>query len=140
LKLLRVEGQRFAAAKRRPSAVAQVRLPWSLSNTAPSLSSGHEPWPQRQLDSGGDRRLRGEGEHLNCCACWLTFELRGRSRRGAWPAKRMMTASASRAKCHAGGGPSSSEGLGRTLMGPRRLGLLGNGFHTANFKLYRTMD
>jgi hypothetical protein len=35
----------------------------------------------------------------------LTFEVRGRSRDGAWPAKRMMTASASRAKCHAGGGP-----------------------------------
>jgi hypothetical protein len=48
-----------------------------------------------------------------CLRC-LTFELRGRNRDGAWPAKRMMTASASRAKCHAGGGPRSSEGLGVT--------------------------
>ncbi len=37
--------------------------------------------------------------------CDLTYELRGRNRRGAWPARRMMTQDASRAKCHAGGGP-----------------------------------
>ena len=32
----------------------------------------------------------------------------------------MMTASASRAKCHAGGGPGSSEGLGLTGLWPER--------------------
>jgi hypothetical protein len=32
----------------------------------------------------------------------LTFELSREHRCGAWPASRMMTASASRAKCHAG--------------------------------------
>jgi hypothetical protein len=37
--------------------------------------------------------------------CWLTFELSGPRRIGAWPARCMMTASASRAKCQAGGGP-----------------------------------
>ncbi len=37
--------------------------------------------------------------------CCLTFELRGRNRCGAWPARRMIRTSASRAKCHAGGGP-----------------------------------
>jgi len=42
--------------------------------------------------------------------CGLTFELRGRNRDGAWPARRMMTASASRAKCHAGGGPAPAKG------------------------------
>ena len=35
----------------------------------------------------------------------LTFELSGRHRVGAWPAKRMMTLAGSRAKCQAGGGP-----------------------------------
>ncbi len=35
----------------------------------------------------------------------LTFELRGRNRHGAWPARRTIDQSASRAKCHAGGGP-----------------------------------
>jgi len=50
-------------------------------------------------------------------ACCLTFELRGRSRNGAWPARRTIDQSASRAKCQAGGGPRSSEGLGRTLRG-----------------------
>ena len=35
----------------------------------------------------------------------LTFELSGHHRRGAWPARRMMPCIASRAKCHAGGGP-----------------------------------
>ena len=54
------------------------------------------------------------------CLRRLTFELRGRNRDGAWPARRMMTASASRAKCHAGGGPRSSEGLGLTC-GERQL-------------------
>lgn len=42
--------------------------------------------------------------------CGLTFELKGRNRNGAWPAMRMMTASASRAKCHAGGGPAPVKG------------------------------
>ena len=37
--------------------------------------------------------------------CGLTFELSGRHRIGAWPAKRMMTLAGSRAKCQAGGGP-----------------------------------
>jgi hypothetical protein len=36
---------------------------------------------------------------------WLTFELRGRSRDGVWPARRMMTLAGARAKRHAGGGP-----------------------------------
>ncbi len=62
--------------------------------------------------------------------CCLTFELRGRSRDGAWPARPMMRTTASRAKCHAGGGPRSSEGLGFTVertasrMPPQRLQML----------------
>ena len=44
----------------------------------------------------------------------LTFELRGRRRCGAWPARRMMDHNASRAKCHAGWRSRSSEGLGLT--------------------------
>ena len=40
----------------------------------------------------------------------LTFELRGRSRNGAWPARRTIDQSASRAKCHAGGGPARVKG------------------------------
>ena len=47
---------------------------------------------------------------MNAAACCLTFELRGRSRNGAWPARRMMTVSASRAKCQAGGGPAPAKG------------------------------
>jgi hypothetical protein len=54
---------------------------------------------------GKPRRRRTAELNARCKRRRLTFELRGRSRRGAWPAKRMMTASASRAKCHAGGGP-----------------------------------
>lgn len=42
--------------------------------------------------------------------CGLTFELRSRRRTGAWPAGRMMTASASQAKCRAGGGPAPAKG------------------------------
>ncbi len=42
--------------------------------------------------------------------CGLTFELRGRSREGAWPAGRMMDHTGSRAKCLAGGGPSRAKG------------------------------
>jgi hypothetical protein len=48
----------------------------------------------RQRWSGPNSRMRG-----------LTFELSGPRRVGAWPARCMMTASASRAKCQAGGGP-----------------------------------
>ena len=55
---------------------------------------------------------KGQGDWL----CGLTFELRGRSRNGAWPAGRMMDHSGRRAKCQAGGGPRSSEGLGRSLL------------------------
>ena len=105
LKLLRLERQRLAAAKRYSCAGAYAHLPWSLRYAASSVPSDHEPWPRRQLGFGGDCRLSGDGEHLNHRACWLTFELRGRSRRGAWPARRRIRLSASRAKCHAGGGP-----------------------------------
>ncbi len=42
--------------------------------------------------------------------CALTFELRGRSRDGTWPVKRMIRTSASRAKCHVGGGPAPVKG------------------------------
>jgi hypothetical protein len=38
-------------------------------------------------------------------ASQLTFELSGRNREGAWAARRMMTQTASRPKCLAGGGP-----------------------------------
>jgi len=78
---------------------------WSADVAQSSAPSDHEPWLLRHLVFGGDCRPSGVGEHFNCRVCWLTFELRGRKRHGAWPAKRMMTASASRAKCHAGGGP-----------------------------------
>jgi len=37
--------------------------------------------------------------------CCLTFELSGERRDSAWPARRMMTVSASRAKCYAGASP-----------------------------------
>jgi hypothetical protein len=58
-------------------------------------------------ESGGCQKRQRE-------ALWgcLTFELRGRNRDGAWPARRMLSLRASRAKCQAGGGPRSSEGLG----------------------------
>src|SRR3990167_6268565 len=42
--------------------------------------------------------------------CGLTFELRGRSREGAWPARRMMTLDGARAKRLAGGGPARVKG------------------------------
>src|SRR3990167_5020206 len=58
-------------------------------------------------------------------SCRLTFELRGRNRDGAWPAKRMMTASASRAKCHAGGGPWLERRV-RPHLAPQHLGGRGN--------------
>jgi hypothetical protein len=54
----------------------------------------------------GKPRWRRSAElNARCQRRRLTFELRGRSRHGAWPARRMMTQDASRAKCHAGGGP-----------------------------------
>ncbi len=62
LKLLRADGQRLAAAKRRPSAVAQVRLPWSLCTAAPSVPSDHEPWHMGHLVFGGDCRLSSDGD------------------------------------------------------------------------------
>ena len=72
-----------------------------------------ETRPQMQDGESVDQRAKhlrsgpnGRGDWL----CGLTFELRGRNRGGAWPAKRMMTASASRAKCHAGGGPARAKG------------------------------
>jgi hypothetical protein len=43
--------------------------------------------------------------HIGGCVCALTFELSGRHWKDAWPARCMMTASASRAKWLAGGGP-----------------------------------
>ncbi len=46
----------------------------------------------------------------NCNFCGLTFELRGARRCGAWPARRMMYHSASRAKCHAGVRPLERRG------------------------------
>jgi hypothetical protein len=42
----------------------------------------------------------------------LTFELAGRNRHGAWHAKLTMDQSASQARCHAGRGLRSIEGLG----------------------------
>jgi len=41
---------------------------------------------------------------LSATWCCLTFELSRPHRYGAWPARRMMTVSALRAKCHAGVG------------------------------------
>ncbi len=105
LKLLRFECQRLAAAKRFPSAGAQVRWPWSLCTATPPVPSDSEPWLTRGLVFGGDCRPSGVGERLKWGVCWLTFELRGRNRHGAWPAGRMMYHSGKRAKCHAGGGP-----------------------------------
>ena len=54
-----------------------------------------------------ERREDGLPEHtyLTGCVCGLTFELRGRSREGAWPVQRMMTLAGARAKRLAGGGP-----------------------------------
>ena len=57
------------------------------------------------------------------CSRGLTFELSGRHRVGAWPAKRMMTLAGSRAKCQVGGGP-----LERRV---RR-----HGVYSANFAAY----
>jgi hypothetical protein len=54
---------------------------------------------------GGDCRPSCERDRLHWRVRWLTFELRGRNRRGAWPARRMMDHNGARAKCHAGGGP-----------------------------------
>ena len=47
---------------------------------------------------------------INAACCCLTFELRGRRRDGAWPARRMLSLGASRAKCQAGGGPAPAKG------------------------------
>ncbi len=67
--------------------------------------------------------------HAGDGSCGLTFELMGVRRCGAWPARRMMTASASRAKCHAGARPlerrvrphlaAAHLGLQRHSSGPR---------------------
>jgi hypothetical protein len=91
LELLKLERQILDAAERRPSSGGQERLQWSLNNGSPAVPSDHEPWLTRCLVFGGNCRLSGDGECLDCGVCWLTFELRGRNRNGAWPARWMMT-------------------------------------------------
>ncbi len=51
-------------------------------------------WASRWIAECGARKRRRRRR--------LTFELRRERWRGAWPARRMMDHSASRAKCHAG--------------------------------------
>jgi hypothetical protein len=69
---------------------------------------------QHQDDCGteGEEVLRYVDQLVPLCG--LTFELRGERRDGAWPARRMMAVSASRAKCHAGASP-----LQRRVRPPR---------------------
>jgi len=78
--LLKLKRQRLAAAERRPSTGGQARHQWSLSNASPSVPRDHEPWLTRCLVFGGNCRRSGDGEHLYCGVCWLTFELSGRQR------------------------------------------------------------
>jgi hypothetical protein len=55
-------------------------------------------------------------------ACGLTFELSGPRRSGAWPARRMMTVSATRAKRYAGVSPLQ-RGVSRRCQKAPRSGL-----------------
>jgi hypothetical protein len=60
-------------------------------------------WRPRRANSCSG--AEGSMKRQRLWICGLTFELSGRHRIGAWPAKRMMTLAGSRAKCQAGGGP-----------------------------------
>ncbi len=111
-------------AKRRPSdkareATALDADSWNGGGDAAPPKRQNEPNQRFRSDwaasgtrsrdcaaSGRVQRWR-YAEGSRCC---LTFELRGRSRDGAWPARRMMDYNGARAKCHAGGGPAPVKG------------------------------
>ena len=82
--------------KRQNELNQRFRSDWAASTTRSRACAAH----------GRVRRWR----YAKASRCCLTFELRGRNRRGAWPARRMMDHNASRAKCHAGGGPAPVKG------------------------------
>ncbi len=97
--------------------LAKTLPPAKRPETEPKLLA---PWPRSQKDKpvptrtaaavrgrgafGLRRRLppSGDGEHPSAATCCLTFELRRERRCGAWPARRMIRTTGSRAKCHAG--------------------------------------
>ncbi len=82
-----------------------MRRPWCLSIATQSLASLRRRGQGVHLVFGGDCRPATVASTTSAPWCCLTFELRGRCREGAWPARRMMTLAGARAKWLAGGGP-----------------------------------
>ena len=83
--------------RRRTSPTGEQELD-GLDGLAPFKRGQHFWW--QGLGGLGHGREADECKVLRLCA--LTFELRRERRDGAWPARRMIRPSASRAKCHAG--------------------------------------
>jgi hypothetical protein len=90
----------FYAVKARPSSEPSARMIYGLKSEAPSAGCSRRAEVFKLEASTTDRCGKRKA-----VVCGLTFELSGRHRIGAWPAKRMMTLAGSRAKCQAGGGP-----------------------------------
>ncbi len=81
-----------------------LQAPWLPSQRGKPLLTRTAAAARGRRAFGLRRRLppSGDGEHLSAATCCLTFELRRERRYGAWPARRMIRTTGSRAKCHAG--------------------------------------
>ena len=105
---LAAHGLKTPLPAKRPATDANAPVPWARqqSETAPlPTRTANAPNKQGIRYSAATAAPTAPASTLSAATCCLTFELRGWRREGAWPARRMMTVSASRAKCLAGGSP-----------------------------------
>jgi hypothetical protein len=101
-------GERGGTAVAKPGGLRDS----SLHSVAPGPRRGWWRGSGRRTAHCGQRRHRPQSARVKLALTlearesqWLTFELRGERRHGAWPAGRMLYHTGRRAKCHAGASP-----------------------------------